>query len=170
MKKGFIIGLSIFLGIFALIAAVVIMFYVHLSNQMKWSVHEPMDRAQQVELSSMALIPDVADQFIRYGDRGLRDSEYMAESYLYEDLDDMLASLPADYAPCIKDALKEGYAQDFDIKGEPVKRYEIHVLPQATREELDPKYEYYFYGTFHHYYVLQYDDGTYRFAAETDTT
>lgn len=170
MKKGFIIGLSIFTGIVLLLAGAIGIFVMHFMQQMTWHIHEPMTGEQQVKLASMGLVPDVADQLERYGDRGLRDSEYMAESFLYDDKDDMLASLPADYAPCIKDALKEGYAQDFDIKGEPVKRYEIHVLPQATREELDPKYEYYFYGTFHHYYVLQYDDGTYRFAVETDNT
>ena len=106
MKKGFIIGFSIFFGIFALFAAVIILFYIHLSNSMKWSVHDPMTAEQQVKLSSMALIPAVADQLERYGDRGLRDSEYMAESYLYDDVDDMIASLPEGYAPYVEYALK----------------------------------------------------------------
>lgn len=170
MKKGFIIGFSIFLGIFILLGAVIIMFYIHLSNQMKWSVHDPMTSAQQVKLSSMALIPAVADQLERYGDRGLRDTEYMAESCLYDDIDDMTASLPEDFAPYIEYALDGGYEQSEDIMGNKVSRYEFYEIPQATEEELGDEYEYYFYGTFHHYYILEYPDGTYRFAAEVDNT
>ena len=170
MKKGFIIGFSIFFGIFALFAAVIILFYIHLSNSMKWSVHDPMTAEQQVKLSSMALIPAVADQLERYGDMGLRDSEYMAESYLYDDVDDMIASLPEGYAPYVEYALKGSYEQAEDIMGNKVSRYQFYDIPQATREELGDKYEYYFYGAFHHYYILEYPDGTYRFAAEVDNT
>lgn len=170
MKKGFIIGLSIFTGIVLLLAGAIGIFVMHFMQQMTWHIHEPMTGEQQVKLASMGLVPDVADQLERYGDRGLRDSEYMAESFLYDDKDDMIASLPAGYEIYVDQALKGGAELSEDIKGTKVTRYQFYGLPQATREELGDKYEYYFYGVFHYYYILEYEDGTYRFAVEIDNT
>lgn len=170
MKKGFVIGLSIFSGIVMLSAAVIGFFVISFENLTKWEVHEPMTGEKQVELASMGLVPQLADQLERYGKRGLRDTEYMAESFLYDDKDDLIASLPSGYGAYVDQALEKEGEQSEDIKGTAVTRYNFYELPTATEEELGKKYEYYFYGTFHHYYILEYEDGTYRFAIETDNT
>lgn len=170
MKKGFIIGLSIFTGIVLLSAAAIGLFVINLVNLTKWQVHEPMTTEQQVELASMGLVPQLADQLERYGKRGLRDTEYIAESFLYDDKDDLIAALPAGYGVYVDQAFEGEGKQSEDIKGTAVTRYNFYELPTATEEELGKKYEYYFYGAFHHYYILEYEDGTYRFAIETDNT
>ena len=170
MKKGFVIGLSIFSGIVMLSVAAIGFFVISLENLTKWEVQEPMTAEQQVELASMGLVPQLADQLERYGKRGLRDTEYIAESFLYDDKDDLIAALPSGYGAYVDQALEEEGEQSEDIKGTAVTRYNFYELPTATEEELGKKYEYYFYGTFHHYYILEYEDGTYRFAIETDNT
>ena len=166
MKKGFIIGLSITLTIVALMAA----YALHIKHQLDWDVREPMTSEQQVKLSSMGLIPYVADSLERYADRGVRDTEYMAESYAYNSAEELAESIPGIAFENVEEALKTEGEQAKDIKGVSVTRYGLSGMRQATEDELDPKYEYYFYGVFIYYYVLEYEDGTYRFAVDIHNT
>ena len=48
--------------------------------------------------------------------------------------------------------------------------YYVPNLPVASEGDLDEKYEYYFYGVFQYYYILEYPDGTYRFAVNIHNT
>lgn len=170
MKKGFIIGLAIFSGITLLTAGAVGTFYMHFKNQMSWHIHEPMTEEQQVKLSSMALLPSVGSELERYADRGMRDSEYQAETYLYDDVDDMINSLPGDFRDSIEMAFENEPELSEDIAGNEVKVYYVPQLPLASEGDLDEKYEYYFYGVFQYYYILEYPDGTYRFAVNIHNT
>ena len=170
MKKGFIIGLAIFTGIVLSMGAVVGTFYMHFKNQMTWDIHEPMTAEEQEKYSSMALLPSVGSELVRYADRGMRDSEYQAETRLYSDVDDMTASLPADYKDSIEMAFEGEPQQDKDIAGNEVMVYYVPNLPLSSEGDLDEKYEYYFYGVFQYYYILEYPDGTYRFAVNIHNT
>lgn len=160
------------IAVFVLImAALMTAFFVHLSRQLAWQVHEPMTGTEQRQLACMALMPSIADILERYAERGLRDSEYLAESRAFGGIGELTAALPAGSEIGIGETLKEGIPERTeDIKGTAVTRYEISwALPQATKEELPSKYEYYTYGCFIHYYLLEYDDGSWRFAAEIVT-
>ena len=162
MKKGFFIGLGVFLTIVSLFAA----YLLHIYNQLQWDIHEPMTSEQQVRLSSMGLVPQVADSLERYADRGLRDSEYMAESFAYGSTDELAEAVNGITAENIEAAFEYEGEKSEDIKGVPVTRYGLPGIMQATKEELDPKYEYYFYGCDIRYYLLEYEDGTWRFAVD----
>ena len=170
MKKGFIIGLSIFTGIVLTMGAVIGTFFMHFKRQMTWTIHEPMTVEEQEKLSSMALLPSVGSELERYADRGMRDAEYQAETRLYTNADDMIASLPEDYKDSIEMAFENDPRQDEDIAGNEVIMYYVPSLPVAEKGDLDEKYEYYFYGMFQYYYILEYPDGTYRFAVNIHDT
>lgn len=162
MKKGIFIGLGIFLTILTLNGVLVL----HAYNQMRWHVHEPMTSEQQVRLSSMGLIPYVAGSLERYADRGLRDSEYMAESFAFGSPDELAKAVNGISADMIEKAFEYGGKKTEDIKGVPVTVYGLPGMRQASKDELDPEYEYYFYGCDIQYYILEYEDGTYRFAVD----
>ena len=170
MKRGFIIGLAIFTGIVLLMAGAIGTFYMHFKHQMTWDIHEPMTAEEQEKLSSMALLPSVGGELERYADRGMRDSEYQAETRLYKDVDDMTASLPENYKDSIEMAFEYDPEPGEDIAGNEVMKYYVPQLPVAEKGDLDEEYEYYFYGMFQYYYILEYPDGTYRFAVNIHDT
>ncbi len=146
-------------------------FILHLNKQMKWDIHEPMDAAEQEDFSYRALLPQTAGIWERYGERGLRDAEYMLESRMFGSPDEMYNALPADYAEGIDESLKNVTSEtSTDLYGNTVERIQIQYLPIATKDELPKKYEYYTYGCFIKYYILDYGNGCYRIAVDIATT
>lgn len=167
MKKGFIIASCIILTHVLIFGT----YALHFKNQMSWHVHEPMTAEQKTDYAYKSLMPGTADIFERYADRGMRDSEYMVESRPFESIDEMIAALPEGCEESIRKTLKEVEPEQArDIKGTEVSRYAVkYELPLASKEELGQKYEYYTYGCRTGYYILQYENGTYRFAADIAT-
>jgi len=163
MKKGFIIASCIILTHVLIIGT----YALHFKNQMSWHVHEPMTAEQKTDYAYKSLMPGTADIIERYADRGLRDSEYMVESRAFSSLNELIQALPEGSEESIRKTMEEADPeQTTDIKGNAVTRYGVlYELPKASREELGKKYEYYTYGCRIGYYILQYEDGTYRFAS-----
>jgi hypothetical protein len=167
MKKTLIAIIAVILVAAVLIGALTL----HLNNQMKWEIHEPMDAAMQEDFSYRALLPETAGIWERYGERGLRDAEYMLESHMFGSADEMYNALPSDYKEGIEESIKSGTAEkNTDIKGNTVESIQIQYLPLATKDELPKKYEYYTYGVFTEYYILDYGNGCYRIAVKIATT
>lgn len=172
MKKGFAIGFGIFGAIALLFGALIFLFIRGYVNAFKWEVHEPMTAEQQDKFSNMALFPELAPCFERYGVRGMRDAEYLVESYQYGSLDEMYEALPGECRDPIEVILHD-IAPEVreDVKGTPVKRYQISSgLPLRDEDTAPEKYKVYTYAAFHDYYVYEYEDGTYRFATVISTT
>lgn len=172
MKKGFAIGFGIFGMIALLFGALIFMFIRGYVNAFKWEVHEPMTAEQQDKYSNMALFPELAPCFERYGVKGMRDAEYQVESYKYNSLDEMYEALPEGCEEAIEYTFEnaEPTASE-DITGTAVTCYQIdYVLPLLDEDTIPEEYEFYTYGAFHDYYVFEYEDGTYRFATVISTT
>ena len=172
MKKGFLIGLGIFLTIALTFGALIFMFIFNYVNAFKWEVHEPMTAEQQKEYGYKALYPELASCFERYGVKGMRDAEYLVETFRYNSLDEMYEALPEGCRDSIGLTLQDTAPEDSeDVKGAPVKRYRISSgLPLLDEDTIPEEYEFYTYGVFHDYYVYEYEDGTYRFATVISTT
>lgn len=162
MKKGFIIASCIILTHVLIFGA----YALHFKNQMSWHIHEPLSQEQKTDFAYKSLMPGTADIIERYADRGLRDSEYMVESRSFSSLDELIKALPEGSEESIRKTMEEAEPeQTTDIKGNAVTRYGVlYELPIASKEELGKKYEYYTYGCGIAYFILQYEDGTYRFA------
>ena len=171
MKKGFAIGLGIFATIGLLFGAIIFMFIRGYVNASKWSVHETMTMEEKDDYSNRALFPELADSLERLGKRGARDVEYMVETYQYDSLEEMYAALPSGCEVAIEYTLENANpTASEDITGTAVTRYEIeYVLPVRDKNTVPEEYEVYTYNAFHHYYVYEYEDGTYRFAANICT-
>ena len=162
MKKGLIIVFSIILANILMIGT----FYLHFQRQMTWTVREFTTNEEKADYACRALMPGIADILERYGRRGMRDSEDMLESRAFTSLDEMIESLPKGCEDAVRNTMKDAEPkQSKDITGKSVTMYGVmYQLPMAKREDLDKKYEYYFYGVHMSHYILEYEDGTYRFA------
>ena len=54
-----------------------------------------------------------------------------------------------------------------DVKGKRIKRYDIsYGLPLVSDDKLKEETYTYTFGAFYDYYIYEYSDGTYRFAAD----
>ena len=162
MRKGPIIAISIIL-VHILIYGT---FYLHFRRQMTWTVKEFTTSESREDYACRALMPGIADILERYGRRGLRDSEDMLESRAFNSLDELVKALPKGFEDAIRKTVKDAKpVQSKDITGKSVTMYGVmYQLPMAGKEDLDKKYEYYFYGVRMSHYILEYEDGTYRFA------
>ena len=171
MKKGFAIGLGIFATISLLFGALIFMFIRSYVNAFKWSVHKTMTMEEKEDYSNRALFPELAGSLERYGKRGMRDSEYMIETYRYDSLEEMYEDLPAGCEDAIEYTIEniEPTVSE-DISGTAITCYQIgYVLPIRDKDTISEEYEVYTYNAFHDYYVYKYEDGTYRFAAKIST-
>lgn len=171
MKKGFAIGLGIFATIGLLFGAIIFMFIRGYVNAFKWSVHETMTMEEKDDYSNRALFPELAGSLERLGKRGARDAEYMIETYQYESLEEMYEALPDGCEEAIEYTFEHAEpTESEDITGTAIMCYEIeYVLPVRDKNTVPEEYEVYTYNAFHHYYVYEYEDGTYRFAAKIST-
>lgn len=171
MKKGFAIGFGIFLTIALMFGALIFMFIRGYVNAVKWDVHETMTAEEKDRFSNMALYPALADCLERRADRGMRDAEYLIETYRYGSVEEMCAALPAGCKDSVEMTLEEAVPEiGKDMKGTPVKLYKImYGLPLLDKNTAPDEYKVYTYNAFHDYYVYEYEDGTYRFAAVIST-
>ena len=166
MKKRFWIG-------FAVVALIVLLaggyIFVTIKNYLdtdKWEVHDLIPDDRRKLYANTALMPELSDDFERYAIRGIRDFDYMVETYSYSGLDEMYANLPEGCEKGISGALSNGaYENAKDLKGKDVSKYEITSdLPLLDSDEINKDDGGSFTGAFVYYYVLEYPDGTYRFA------
>ena len=152
MTKGTKAGIIIIIAFALFIGAtffVTIRSYIKATN---WTIHDPMSDEGKELYSNAVLLPGLSACFERYADKGVRDSDYMVETYSYQSVSEMC------------DALPKGCNAE-DIYGTPVKRYQINTgLPLIDQEAVTEKYRYAYAGAFIYYYVLEYSDGTCRFA------
>ena len=162
MRKGPIIAISIILAHVLIYGT----FYLHFRRQMTWTVKEFTTAESREDYARRALMPGIADILERYGRRGMRDSEDMLESRAFSSLDEMIEALPKGCEDAVRKTIKNAEPKESkDITGKSVTMYGVmYQLPQAKRGDLDNKYEYYFYGVRMSHYILEYEDGTYRFA------
>ena len=172
MKTGDKIAVVLLLLILALVAGFIastIRSYIRATN---WKIHDPMSDSEKALYSSAALMPELAGCFERYASKGVRDGDYMIETCRYANIDEMYAALPEGCDAGIGQALTGATPEAAeDIVGIPVSRYTIEgELPIAEREDLPEKYRYSYIGAFLHYYVLQYSDGSCRFAVLVQDT
>jgi len=168
-KKSFII-----LGVcISLILVYIVMFMIQINNSLKWDVNIEITAEQRDRYSNIALMPAIADIFERTGKRGWRDTEYMVESHLYGSYDELCDAMPDgcreafDYS--IKnDLVDEGLVRD--LNGDPVKAYSLEpgYLPLIDEKDADSKYSVYSYWRY--FYLLEYPDGTWRFATDLQNT
>ena len=107
MKKGFLIGLGIFLTIALTFGALVFMFIRNYVNAFKWSVHKTMTAEEKDSFSNMALYPELADCLERCADRGMRDAEYLIETYRYNSVEEMCEALPDGCRDTVERTLEE---------------------------------------------------------------
>ena len=149
-----------------LISGITVFVIGHLTDLSEWEVVDPMPEEAKELYSEVALMPGLADHFERYAIRGGRDCDYMVETCSYDSYDEMCEELPEGCDFGIGCALAEGtHEETADIYGDPVKRYEIRAgLPLLGENGGNGKKRNAHAGAFIYYYILEYPDGTYRFA------
>lgn len=156
-------GWKIAIGIISFLVLFNAIWLVRGMRMMKWKISEPMSQEQQETFSLKARIPSTAGVWERYGVRGLRDPEYMLESDLYRNIDELVKALPM-YEANIEQAFENECLETQDIKGVPVARYTVKNIKQASKDGMDGVN--YDYGAIIYYYVIQYEDGSLRFIAD----
>lgn len=172
MKKGVIIGISIFAAIFLLFGALIFIFVRNYLDMDKWDVHNTLTDHERESLSYRVLMPEAADSFVSYGARGFRDPEYQVETAVYGSVEDLCNAMPESTRDGIKNAVansdpKEGE----DIRYGKVTLYEVtEGVPMITEDEVIDEYKALSIGCFREYYVIGYPDGTFRFVAILITT
>ena len=167
MRRRFPTGLKVFL----IIASVFITFYgilfIQVARAVSWKAHEDLTDKQKTEFSEMALMPGLAPSVERYGIKGWQDAEYLIETYRYDSVDAMCDAMPDGYRDSIEKTLATGTSTSSkDVKGKHIKRYDIsYGLPLVSDDGTDDEFHSYTYA-FRDYYIYEYPDGTYRFAAD----
>ncbi len=170
MKKGFAIGLGIFLSIGLLFGALIFMFIRNYVNAFKWDVHETMTMEEKEDFSYRALYPGLADCLERSADKGMRDAEYLIETYKYNSVEEMCEAVPGCTEAVTYTLENITPEQSEDMKGVSVKRYAVAgFLPLLDKDSAPDKYKVYTYNAFHDYFIYEYEDGTYRFASTIST-
>ena len=168
MRRRFPIGLKIFL----IIASVFLTFYgilfIQVARAVSWKVNDNLTDKQKTEFSQMALMPGMAPSVERYGIKGWQDAEYLIETYRYDSVDALCDALPDGCRECVETTLAAGASTTSkDAEGKRIKRYDVaYGLPLVSDEQAREEFDAYEYGAFRDYYIYEYSDGTYRFAAD----
>lgn len=171
MKKGAVVGLSLFCA-GAIVAGSVI--FVTIRTYVKafqWDIHQNVSSDAKERLSSIALMPEASGCIEYYSVMGARDPSYLITSYSYGSVDSLCNSLPEGCRDGIEEAVNSGeYKQTEDVLNNMVKRYDVSAddLPLISEDEVDKRYSAAARGAFRYYYVLEYEDGTYRFEMRVD--
>ena len=170
-RKGIVIVISIF-AVLALLAVVLIVMTMRgYIKSFQWDIHEHVTDGEREKLSQLALMPDAADDIEYYAVMGLRDPSFLVTSHSYASVDDMCKSLPEGCEKGIRNALKNGeFKETEDVLNRMTKRYDISPddLPLIKEDEVKKDYYAAARGAFRYYYVLEYQDGTYRFEMRVD--
>ena len=171
MKKGFGIGVVIF-GVIALAACILIAFTMRsYIKAFEWDIHEHVTDGEREKLSHLALMPEAADDIEYYAIMGMRDPSFLITSHSYGSVDDLCKALPEGCEKGIRNALKNGeYKETEDVLNRMTKRYDVSPddLPLIKEDEVKREYYAAARGAFRYYYVLEYEDGTYRFEMRVD--
>ena len=171
MKKGTIIGFVVF-GVLALAACTLIAFTMrNYVKAFEWDVHEHVTDGEREKLSHLALMPEAADDIEYYAIMGMRDPSFLITSHSYGSVDDMCKALPEGCGEGVRKALKKGeFKETEDVLNRMTKRYEVSPddLPLIKEDEVKKEYYAAARGAFRYYYVLEYEDGTYRFEMRVD--
>ena len=168
MRRRFPTGLKVFL----IIASVFLTFYgflfIQVARAVSWKVHEDLTDKQKTEFGEMARMPGLAPSVERYGIKGWQDAEYLIETYRYDSVDALCDSLPVGCRDSIVKSIETGTPTTAkDVKGKRIKRYDVsYGLPMVSDDELEEETYSYTFGAFRDYYIYEYSDGTYRFAAD----
>jgi hypothetical protein len=130
-----------------------------------------MTDEEKIDFSNRALYPALADCLERRADRGLRDAEYLIETYRYSSVEEMCGALPAGCRDAVEYTLENATpVEGKDMKGVKIKLYNIeYALPLLDKNTAPEKYKVYTYNAFHDYFIYEYEDGSYRFAATIST-
>ena len=171
MKKGFAIGVVVF-GVIALAACILIVFTMRsYIKAFEWDIHEKVTDGEREKLSNLALMPEAAEDIEYYAVMGTRDPSFLITSHSYANVDDMCNALPKGCEEGIRNALKKGeYKKTEDVLNRMTKRYDVspEELPLIKEKEVKKEYYHAAIGAFRYYYVLEYEDGTYRFEMRVD--
>ena len=168
MRRRFPIGLKIFL----IIASVFLTFYgimfIQVARAVSWKVHDNLTDKQKTEFGEMALMPAMAPSIERYGIKGWQDAEYLIETYRYDSVDALCDAMPDGCRESIEKTLATGtFTYTKDAGGKRIKRYDVgYGLPLISDDQAREQLDVYEYGAFRDYYIYEYSDGTYRFAAD----
>ena len=93
MKKGFWIGLIIVAAIFLLAGGYIFVTVRNYLDSDKWEVHDPIPDDRRTFYANTALMPELSDDFERFAIRGIRDFDYMVETYSFSGTDEMYGKL-----------------------------------------------------------------------------
>lgn len=170
-RKGIVIVISIF-AVLALLAVVLIVMTMRgYIKSFQWDIHEHVTDGEREKLSHLALMPEAADDIEYYAIMGMRDPSFLITSHSYGSVDDMCKALPEGCEKGIRNALKSGeYKETEDVLNRMTKRYDVSPddLPLIKEDEVKREYYAAARGAFRYYYVLEYEDGTYRFEMRVD--
>lgn len=168
MRRRFPTGLKVFLIIASVFLTIYGILFIQVARAVSWKVHDDLTDKQKSEFSEMAQMPGMAPSVERYGIKGWQDAEYLIETYRYDSVDALCDSLPDGCRDSIKQTLATVTPiSSKDVKGKRIKRYDIsYGLPLVSDDEMEEETYTYTLGAFRDYYIYEYSDGTYRFAAD----
>ncbi|MBO4449511.1 MAG: hypothetical protein J5777_02905 [Clostridiales bacterium] len=170
-RKSVVITISIFAVLAVIFGGIVIFTIRNYIKAFEWDIHEQVTERERDKLSYLALLPEAADDIDYYSVMGMRDPSYLITSHPYKSIDDLCDALPEGCGEGIRKALNKGeYKETEDTLNRMTKRYEVSPEDLPLIKEEDVKKDYYAsaLGAFRYYYVLAYEDGTYRFEMRVD--
>ena len=167
MRRRFPTGLKVFLIIASVFLTIYGILFIQVARAVSWKAHEDLTDKQKSDFSEMALMPGLAPSVERYGIKGWQDAEYLIETYRYDSVDALCDALPNGCSESIRKTLETGTpTNEKDVKGKHIKRYDVsYGLPLVSDDEAEEEHYAYTYA-FRDYYIYEYSDGTYRFAAD----
>ena len=170
-RKGIVIVIGFFVVLALAACALIVMTMRGYIKSFEWDIHENVTEGERDKLSYLALMPDAFDDIEYYAVMGSRDPSYLITSHSYGSVDDMCKALPEGCAKGIRNALEKGeFKETEDVLNRMAKRYDVSPEDLPLIKEDDVKREYFASarGAFRYYYVLEYQDGTYRFEMRVD--
>ena len=171
MKKSFVPILIVILAFAAAAACIIIFTMRSYIKAFEWDIHQNVTAQEKDRLSNLTLLPGAAGCIDYYSVMGMRDPSYLITSYPYGSINELCAALPEGCSTGIENALANGeYKQTEDVLNVLVKRYEIAEddLPLIEEKDVPDQYSAAALGAFRYYYILEYEDGTYRFEMRVD--
>ena len=168
MRRRFPTGLKVFLIIASVFLTIYGFLFIQVARAVTWKVHDDLTDKQKSDFSEMARMPGMASAIERYGIKGWQDAEYLIETYRYDSVDALCNAMPDGCSDSIRKTLETGTpTSEKDAAGKRMKRYDVaYGLPLISDDEAREMLTVYEYGAFHDYYIYEYSDGTYRFAAD----
>ena len=167
MRRRFPTGLKVFLIIASVFLTIYGFLFIQVARAVTWKVHDDLTDKQKSDFSEMARMPGMASAIERYGIKGWQDAEYLIETYRYDSVDALCNAMPVGCSDSIRKTLETGTpTSEKDAAGKRMKRYDVaYGLPLISDDQAEEEHYAYTYA-FRDYYIYEYSDGTYRFAAD----